>query len=105
MPKVPVLELVQEFCTSAAFEEEFEGFAKEYAESFQDSLECKSGEGEHPLEYYEAYRAYINKFEKKIADFIESVSFFIYTVIHFLPPFSSCIVIVGFVWCRMARLW
>lgn len=73
MPKVPVLDLVQEFCTSVEFEEEFEGFAKEYAEIFQDSLECKSSDGEHPLQYYDAYRAYIQKFEKKISDFIEQV--------------------------------
>lgn len=77
MPKVPILDIVQEFCTSVEFEEEFEGFAKEYAEAFQGSLECKSSEGEHPLEYYDAYRAYINKFEAKISDFIESVSLFL----------------------------
>jgi hypothetical protein len=75
MPKTLVLDLVQEFCTSVAFEEEFEGFAKEFAETFQDSLETKCSEGEHPLEYYDAYRAYISRFEGKISDFIEKVIF------------------------------
>lgn len=74
MPKIPVLDLVQEFCTSVEFEEEFEGFAKEFADTFGGALEQKSDEGEHPLEYYEAYRAYINKFEGKISDFIEKVN-------------------------------
>ena len=64
----------QEFCTSRAFEEEFECFSKEYADLFLGSLDMKSGE-EHPLEYYDAYRVYLTRFEAKISDFIENVLF------------------------------
>ena len=81
MPRVPVLEIVQEFCTSPEFEEEFEGFAKEYSDIFEGALECKSDVGEHPLEYYDAYRAYITKFEGKISDFIVQVFALFYFIL------------------------
>ncbi len=55
------------------FEEEFESFAKEHAEIFIGSLDCKSSDGEHPLEYYDSYRAYLKQFEAKISDFIIQV--------------------------------
>jgi hypothetical protein len=76
---------LQEFCTSREFEEEFESFSKEYADLFLSSLDMKSGE-EHPLEYYDAYRAYLRRFETKISDFIENVGsiFFIICEVMFL---------------------
>jgi hypothetical protein len=65
-----LLTKVQEFCTSSSFEQEFESFAKEHSDTFMASLDYSSNEGEHPLEFFEVYQAYLKKFEGKIEDCI-----------------------------------
>ena len=65
--------LLKTFCTSSDFESDFEQFAKEHSDVFRSSIDCKTGEGEHALEYYEVYQEYLRTFEGKIEDFINEV--------------------------------
>ncbi len=71
-----VIDLVQEFCLSDGFEQEFEMFAKEHSHIFQKSLEFSVHSAEHPLEFHEVYHKYLNKFEGLIEDFIVKVTLF-----------------------------
>ncbi len=68
-----LLQQVQEFCMSNRFEAEFERFAEEHADIFLDSPAYQNNLEEHPLEFYEVYRKFLDKFERHIEDFIESV--------------------------------
>lgn len=68
-----LLDVVQEFCTSDAFEAEFEQFAKEHAHIFEKSLEFSVHSAEHPMEFHQVYRAYLEKFEGMIESFILKV--------------------------------
>ena len=49
---------------------DFEDFAKEHSGVFMECLDLKDGE-EHPIEFYNVYKMYLNKFEGIISDFIE----------------------------------
>lgn len=69
-----LLDLVQEFCMSDGFEQEFEMFAKEHAHVFQRSLQFSVHSGEHPLEFHDVYHKYLTKFEGLIEDFIVKVN-------------------------------
>ena len=71
--KVPVVKLVQNFCMTSGFEREFEAFAEDNFEVFSDASEMKDNE-EHKLEFYDVYNLYLTTFEKKIEDYILSVS-------------------------------
>lgn len=73
MDKERLLEVVQEFCISKSFEQEFESFAKEHADVFLQALDFTEDTSEHPLEFHEVYRKYLTKFEGLIEDFIISV--------------------------------
>ena len=64
---------VEEFCTSNYFEEQFEAFARENMKIFRSSVDMKDGE-EQPIEFFEVYRKYLDKFEKLIEDFIAKVN-------------------------------
>ena len=64
---------VEEFCTSNYFEEQFESFAMEHMKIFRSSVDMKDGE-EQPIEFFEVYRKYLDKFEKLIEDFIAKVN-------------------------------
>ncbi len=68
-----LLDVVQEFCMSDAFEQEFEMFAKEHAGAFRRSLEFSVHSAEHPMEFHNVYRQYLSKFEGMIEDFIVKV--------------------------------
>jgi hypothetical protein len=70
-----ILDVVQEFCMSDSFEQEFEMFAKEHAHVFQNSLDFNVHSSEHPMEFHTVYRAYLSKFEGLIEDFISKVTF------------------------------
>ena len=60
-------------------------FCKEYIDVFLEEADSKSsGSGEHPLEYYDAYKAYLAKFEGKISDFIEAVSIIRMYLLHII---------------------
>lgn len=69
-----ILDVVQEFCMSDSFEQEFEMFAKEHASEFRQSLDFSVHSSEHPMEFHRIYREYLNKFEGMIEDFIVKVS-------------------------------
>ena len=71
---VDLLNIVQEFCMSDAFEQEFEMFAKEHAEVFRQSLNFTVHAAEHPMEFYNVYNQYLKKFEGMIEGFIVKVS-------------------------------
>mmetsp|Transcript_5258 Transcript_5258/g.5396 ORF Transcript_5258/g.5396 Transcript_5258/m.5396 type:complete len:156 (-) Transcript_5258:227-694(-) len=66
----PILEIVQSFCTSNDFEGDFESFADENAEDFENVLDFTC-EDEHPHVFHNAYRKYLEYFEKKIEKFIK----------------------------------
>lgn len=68
-----ILDVVQKFCSSGDFETEFETFAKENADVFRDSLNFSVQSKEHPLEFHDVYRKYLEKFEGMIEDFISEV--------------------------------
>jgi hypothetical protein len=68
----PIVRLVAEFCRSSHFEEEFEVFAREHFEVFQDAAEMKDA-SEHRLEFYDIYNEYLHKFEAKIENFLRDV--------------------------------
>lgn len=70
-----LLELVQEFCMSKSFESEFEAFAKEHSNVFMQALDFTEDTTEHPLEFHNVYRQYLNKFEGMIEDFILKVKY------------------------------
>jgi hypothetical protein len=70
-----LLTKVQDFCTSTTFEQEFESFAKENSDVFMASLDYSSNEGEHPLEFFDVYQAYLKKFETKIENFIVELGY------------------------------
>eukprot|EP01038_Epipyxis_sp_PR26KG_P006299 gene6299-8675_t len=72
-----LMELVQEFCLSNRFEQQFEKFALDHADEFISCLEEKDEgkESEHPLIYHEIYAQYLKKFEALIEDFIESTGY------------------------------
>lgn len=70
-----LLTKVQEFCTSTSFEQEFENFAKDHSDIFMASLDYSSNDGEHPLEFFDVYKAYLKKFETKIEDFIVELGY------------------------------
>jgi hypothetical protein len=42
---------------------------------FESSLDYQAGTGEHPMEFFEVYKDYLDRFEKRIEDYICSVSF------------------------------
>ena len=86
------MEHVQDFCTSNAFEAEFESFAKEHSEVFMKFLDYTEKSEEHPLEFHDIYRQYLKKFEGLIEDFIEKVGVEDFTNNSFVFPFrlSSC---------------
>lgn len=69
----PIIELVQEYCMATQFENEFEKFAADNFDIFADATEMKDS-SEHRLEFYDIYQQYLHKFERKIEDFIYSVS-------------------------------
>ena len=69
-----ILDIVQEFCMSDAFEQEFEMFAKEHASEFRRSLDFSVHSAEHPMEFHVIYKEYLTKFEGMIEDFIVKVS-------------------------------
>mmetsp|Transcript_3308 Transcript_3308/g.4656 ORF Transcript_3308/g.4656 Transcript_3308/m.4656 type:complete len:131 (-) Transcript_3308:177-569(-) len=72
MPKT-TLEKVREYCLSTGFERDFEEFAEQNAEVFEDIAECKAQERssmEHKLEYTECYQRFIDTFQQNIMDFI-----------------------------------
>ena len=64
-----VVDKVQEFCLSIHIEEEFEAFCKEYQEIFNNQ-DHKDSSDEHPMVYYDVYKAYLDRFEGKIEKFI-----------------------------------
>lgn len=68
-----LIEQVRNFCMSSQLEEEFEQFARDNQDVFMSSLEMKENE-EHPLAFHEVYQKYLQKFERSIENFIESVS-------------------------------
>lgn len=70
-----LMAMVQEFCTSNDFEEEFEAFAKEHSDVFINALNFQEGNEEHPLEFHEVYREYLNTFEGMIERFITKSGF------------------------------
>lgn len=69
-----LMDVVKEFCTSREFESEFEMFAKEHAHVFKDVANFSVHSKEHPLEYYDVYKKYLEKFEGIIEEFIKKVS-------------------------------
>jgi hypothetical protein len=44
------------------------------SDTFANALEYKSNDGEHPVEFFEVYREYLNRFESKIEVFIRDVT-------------------------------
>lgn len=68
-----LMDVVKEFCTSHEFESEFEMFAKEHAHVFKDAANFSVHSKEHPLEYYDIYNKYLEKFETIIEEFIRKV--------------------------------
>lgn len=80
-----IVDLVQEFCLSSSFEKEFEEFAEEYQHVFNQSTEFKQS-SEHPLEFYDVYKEYLTRFEKRIEDFIKRVTIVINTLTIVLTP-------------------
>jgi hypothetical protein len=70
-----LMDVVQEFCLSDAFEQEFEMFAKEHAGAFRQSMDFTIHSNEHPMEFHEVYREYLAKFEGMIEDFITKVTY------------------------------
>lgn len=78
--KPDILDVVQTFCTSKAFEEAFESFAKEHIDVFEDSVNYSVHSKEHPLEFHAVYKKYLSKFESMIEDYILEVlyTFFLY---------------------------
>lgn len=74
MSKHELMERVQEFCVSDAFEKEFEAFAKEHSDIFLQALQFDDDSTEHPLEFHRVYRDYLRRFEGLIEDFISTVS-------------------------------
>ena len=70
----PIIELVQEYCMATQFENEFEKFADENFDIFSDATEMKDS-SEHRLEFYDVYQKYLQKFERKIEDFLDTVSY------------------------------
>ena len=71
--KQDIIDVVQEFCMSDAFEQEFEMFAKEHADVFRKSINFSVHSSEHPLEFHDVYNRYLDKFEGMIEDFIVKV--------------------------------
>eukprot|EP01033_Poteriospumella_lacustris_P007562 gene7562-5439_t len=65
-----MLDVVQEFCTSDEFEGEFERFAKEHADAFEQSVDFSTTSHEHPMEFHTVYLEYLRHFEGMIEDFI-----------------------------------
>jgi hypothetical protein len=72
--RADILDIVQTFCTSSDFEAEFEAFAREHAEVFQQAIKFTAHSNEHPLEFHDVYREYISKFECMIENYILKVS-------------------------------
>jgi hypothetical protein len=68
-----MLDVVQEFCTSDEFEGEFERFAKEHADAFEQSVDFSTTSHEHPMEFHTVYLEYLRHFEGMIEDFIVKV--------------------------------
>lgn len=76
-----LLDLVQDYCTSKKFEHIFEVFAKEHAAVFLDNMEAAEKTDEHPIEFHEVYKKYLELFEENIQDFIREVTFTITIII------------------------
>ena len=72
--KNELMERVQEFCVSDAFEKEFEAFAQEHSDIFLQALQFDDDSTEHPLAFHKVYRDYLRRFEGLIEDFISTVS-------------------------------
>ncbi len=68
-----MIDVVQEFCTSDEFEAEFERFAKEHADVFEQSVDFSVTSHEHPMEFHTVYQEYLRHFEGMIEDFIVKV--------------------------------
>ncbi len=69
-----VIDCVQRFCLSEELEVEFAEFVRDHLHVFKDSIDAKEGD-EQPLSYYEAYKEYLRRFEKKIEEYIAKVSY------------------------------
>jgi len=69
-----LLDLVQDYCTSKKFEHIFEVFAKEHATLFLDNMEAAEKTDEHPIEFHEVYKKYLELFEEHIQNFIKEVN-------------------------------
>lgn len=67
------------------------------SDTFSNALEYKANDGEHPVEFFEVYRDYLNRFEAKIEDFIREVVFEVLTIIIHI---SDGLLSTGFL-CRM----
>jgi hypothetical protein len=65
---------VYEFCTSSEFEGSFEAFSKEFSDIFMKVLDFNATD-EHPLEFHDVYREYLDRFERKIESFIVDQGF------------------------------
>jgi hypothetical protein len=63
-----------DFCTSSDFERRFEAFARKHAPTFLAALTVQNGD-EQPMEFHQAYMAYLEEFEALIEGFIKQVSF------------------------------
>ena len=67
--KRTLVEKVQDFCTSRDIDLDFERFAKEHSQIFLPSINLKKGD-EHPIEFHDIYRLYVDEFGEKIENFI-----------------------------------
>lgn len=64
-----LIDRVQGFCMSAQLETQFEDFTQEFSSVFACIDSVIEGD-EHPLQYYDVYKEYLNRFERKIENFI-----------------------------------
>ncbi|RYH20178.1 hypothetical protein EON65_24270 [archaeon] len=81
--KPDILDIVQTFCTSKAFEEAFESFAKEHIDVFEDSVNYSVHSNEHPLEFHAVYKKYLSKFESMIEHYIIEVRHHVNTLLYY----------------------
>lgn len=95
--KDELMERVQGFCCSDAFEKEFESFAKEHSDTFLQALQFDDDSTEHPLEFHRVYRDYLRRFEGLIEDFISTVS-------HLLSV-NSCFIVRCLICRQDILLW
>jgi len=64
-------ELVRDFCMGSGLDKDFEDFANQHYATFDGLLMGAAG-GENDHEYHRIYQLYLEVFERKITDFIDS---------------------------------